>query len=179
MSDIWGARSVMYWVLCSCLVACVFLSVPRMDIMSPGEGLMALKKGTVTSVGNDCIEVGGHRYKLKDKAKENIITYAQEHEDLLVWPTFTSWQEPVVKVGDVVQKKQLLARGVTHIFFQANVWIFTALVLVVGVATGVGKASVYKHIPDYFPSDVGVVGGIVGVLGGSVDGWVRYCLDLC
>ena len=24
----------------------------------------------------------------------------------------------------------------------------------------------YKHIPDYFPHDVGVVGGIVGVLGG-------------
>jgi NNP family nitrate/nitrite transporter-like MFS transporter len=31
---------------------------------------------------------------------------------------------------------------------------------------GIGKAAVYKHIPDYFPNDVGVVGGIVGVLGG-------------
>ena len=31
---------------------------------------------------------------------------------------------------------------------------------------GIGKAAVYKHIPDYFPDDVGVVGGIVGVLGG-------------
>ena len=31
---------------------------------------------------------------------------------------------------------------------------------------GIGKAAVYKHIPDYFPADVGVVGGIVGVLGG-------------
>jgi NNP family nitrate/nitrite transporter-like MFS transporter len=27
-------------------------------------------------------------------------------------------------------------------------------------------AAVYKHIPTYFPHDVGVVGGIVGVLGG-------------
>ncbi|MEE9124566.1 MAG: MFS transporter, partial [candidate division NC10 bacterium] len=27
-------------------------------------------------------------------------------------------------------------------------------------------AAVYKHIPDYFPTDVGVVGGVVGVLGG-------------
>jgi NNP family nitrate/nitrite transporter-like MFS transporter len=25
---------------------------------------------------------------------------------------------------------------------------------------------VYKHIPDYFPEEVGVVGGMVGVLGG-------------
>jgi NNP family nitrate/nitrite transporter-like MFS transporter len=31
---------------------------------------------------------------------------------------------------------------------------------------GIGKAAVYKHIPDYFPDQVGVVGGMVGVLGG-------------
>jgi NNP family nitrate/nitrite transporter-like MFS transporter len=36
----------------------------------------------------------------------------------------------------------------------------------VGAVMGIGKAAVYKHIPDYFPDDVGVVGGIVGVLGG-------------
>src|SRR5688500_219835 len=30
---------------------------------------------------------------------------------------------------------------------------------------GIGKASVYKYIPDYFPQDVGAVGGIVGMLG--------------
>jgi NNP family nitrate/nitrite transporter-like MFS transporter len=43
---------------------------------------------------------------------------------------------------------------------------FTALVFVVGVAMGIGKAAVYKHIPDYFPHDVGAVGGLVGMLGG-------------
>jgi len=31
---------------------------------------------------------------------------------------------------------------------------------------GIGKAAVYKHIPEYFPTEVGVVGGMVGVLGG-------------
>ena len=31
---------------------------------------------------------------------------------------------------------------------------------------GIGKAGVYKYIPDYFPTEVGVVGGIVGVVGG-------------
>ncbi|MEZ5163426.1 MAG: hypothetical protein R2688_06685 [Fimbriimonadaceae bacterium] len=33
---------------------------------------------------------------------------------------------------------------------------------------GIGKAAVYKHIPDYFPNDIGVVGGLVG---GSWRAW--------
>ena len=43
---------------------------------------------------------------------------------------------------------------------------FTIMVLVVGVAMGVGKASVYTYIPQYFPKDVGAVGGLVGAIGG-------------
>ena len=69
-------------------------------------------------------------------------------------------------MGDEVKRRQLLARGVTSIYFQANVWIFTAFVFGAGIMMGIGKAAVYRHIPDYFPMDVGVVGGIVGVLGG-------------
>ena len=42
---------------------------------------------------------------------------------------------------------------------------FTFLVFLVGVAMGIGKAAVYKHIPEYFPHDVGAVGGLVGMLG--------------
>ena len=44
------------------------------------------------------------------------------------------------------------------------VW-FTVLMFVVGVGMGVGKASVYKYVPNYYPKDVGVVGGLVGALG--------------
>ena len=47
---------------------------------------------------------------------------------------------------------------------------------------GIGKAAVFKHIPEYFPKDVGAVGGLVGTLGAlggfllpplfvSVKGW--------
>ena len=43
---------------------------------------------------------------------------------------------------------------------------FTVLVVVVGVMMGIGKASVFKYIPQYFPRDVGAVGGLVGAVGG-------------
>ena len=42
---------------------------------------------------------------------------------------------------------------------------FTALLFVVGCSMGIGKAAVFKHIPEYFPNDVGAVGGLVGTLG--------------
>jgi NNP family nitrate/nitrite transporter-like MFS transporter len=29
-----------------------------------------------------------------------------------------------------------------------------------------GKAAVYKHIPTYYPDNVGAVGGLVGMIGG-------------
>ncbi|MCO3554464.1 NarK/NasA family nitrate transporter, partial [Pseudomonas aeruginosa] len=47
-----------------------------------------------------------------------------------------------------------------------NVWLFTFLVFVVGIAQGFGKASVYRIIHDYYPSNMGTVGGMVGVIGG-------------
>ena len=43
--------------------------------------------------------------------------------------------------------------------------LFTVLVFLMGCAMGIGKAAVYKHIPEYFPNDVGAVGGLVGTLG--------------
>jgi NNP family nitrate/nitrite transporter-like MFS transporter len=161
LSDRFGARTVMYWVLGSCTICCFLLIVPRMDIVSPGEGVLAATPGVVTTVSESEIRVGDRRYALRTRPEE-----PPRDESALVWPQSRYWQEPVVKVGDRVAKKQLLARGVTHIFFQANVWVFTALVFIVGIAMGIGKAAVYKYIPEYFPESVGVVGGIVGVLGG-------------
>ena len=49
--------------------------------------------------------------------------------------------------------------------YHLGVGVFTALLFLVGVAMGIGKAAVYKHIPEYFPDDVGAVGGLVGMLG--------------
>lgn len=43
---------------------------------------------------------------------------------------------------------------------------FAIVVFILGCAMGIGKAAVFKHIPEYFPHDVGAVGGLVGMLGG-------------
>ncbi|MCM8541428.1 MAG: MFS transporter [Lentisphaeraceae bacterium] len=56
--------------------------------------------------------------------------------------------------------------GCAVLSFQTGVWVFTVVACIVGIAMGIGKAAVYKHIPVYFPKEVGVVGGMVGVLGG-------------
>jgi NNP family nitrate/nitrite transporter-like MFS transporter len=47
-----------------------------------------------------------------------------------------------------------------------NVWVFTALMFVMGVAWAFGKASVFKYISDEFPTNIGVISGIVGLAGG-------------
>ena len=49
--------------------------------------------------------------------------------------------------------------------FVMGPWLFTFLIFIVGCGMGIGKAAVYKYIPEYFPHDVGAVGGLVGLLG--------------
>jgi NNP family nitrate/nitrite transporter-like MFS transporter len=159
LSDRFGARTVMYWVFGSSALACLVLSVPRMDIRSPGEGVSARKPGTVTAIAPDRISVGDRAYRVRPAPPAPL----EGHAGFL--PRVQSWQEPIVAVGEAVEDKQLLARGVTHIDYAANVWMFAGLVLVFGVSTGVGKAAVYKFIPEHFPGAVGVVGGTVGLIG--------------
>ena len=43
---------------------------------------------------------------------------------------------------------------------------FTSIVFVLGFFMALGKAAVYKHIPVYYPNNVGAVGGLVGMIGG-------------
>ncbi len=47
-----------------------------------------------------------------------------------------------------------------------NVWVFTALLFIVGIAWGFGKASVFKFLSDEYPENIGVASGIVGLAGG-------------
>ncbi len=165
MSDKWGARKVMYWVLISSVLVSLMLIIPKMEITSPGKGVMAKFAGNVTFVSDSLIKVGNRDYAVIPKP-HSAKDFERLDRRVLIFPTKEVWQEPLVEAGDQVKKKALLARGVSHIYFQANVWVFAVLVIFIGSIWGIGKAAVYKHIPDYFPEEVGVVGGMVGVLGG-------------
>jgi NNP family nitrate/nitrite transporter-like MFS transporter len=161
LSDKQGARKVMYWIFIASCVICFMLMVPQMEVESPGEGISAKGKGRVTLVSDSLIIVDAVEYPLVVVPKKN-----KSDEGFSVFPLKKTWQVPTVKVGDQIAKKQLIAKGTTHIYFQANIWIATFLIFLVGIVWGIGKAAVYKHIPTYFPDDVGAVGGMVGMLGG-------------
>lgn len=47
-----------------------------------------------------------------------------------------------------------------------NVYVFTALLAILGVAWAFGKASVFKYISADYPQSIGAVSGIVGLAGG-------------
>lgn len=47
-----------------------------------------------------------------------------------------------------------------------GVWGFTLLVVVIGFAMGIGKAANLKMVAVWYPRDIGVTGGMVGMLGG-------------
>jgi NNP family nitrate/nitrite transporter-like MFS transporter len=158
LSDKFGARKVMYWVLSSSVVLSALLMVPKMDITTTGPGVLATKKGTITMVSNTNVKIDDTDFIIAQKRVEP--------QQSSIFPIRTSWQQVVVNQNQTVKKKELVAKGITHIRFDANMWVYLVLVIGIGISWGIGKAAVYKHIPEYFPTEVGVVGGMVGMIGG-------------
>lgn len=57
-------------------------------------------------------------------------------------------------------------KGDIQFSFEIGLVPFTILTFILGFFMSLGKAAVYKHIPVYFPNNVGSVGGVVGMIGG-------------
>lgn len=52
-----------------------------------------------------------------------------------------------------------------HLNISINLTVFNVLIVIIGLAQGFGRASVYKMIHDYYPNQMGSVGGTVAMLG--------------
>jgi NNP family nitrate/nitrite transporter-like MFS transporter len=53
-----------------------------------------------------------------------------------------------------------------HLNLSVSLSVFNVLIVIIGLAQGFGRASVYKMIHDYYPEQMGSVGGTVAMLGG-------------
>ncbi|SMO46189.1 MFS transporter [Paracoccus laeviglucosivorans] len=60
----------------------------------------------------------------------------------------------------------LLATAILSVPAHVPVAVFLAVIFTLGFFMSLGKAAVYKHIPSYYPGNVGAVGGLVGMIGG-------------
>nr|WP_163501086.1 nitrate/nitrite transporter [Halomonas socia] len=56
--------------------------------------------------------------------------------------------------------------GTIEFGFGIPIWLFTLALFMVGIAWGIGKASVFKYLSDEFDRNLGLVSGIVGLAGG-------------
>jgi len=56
--------------------------------------------------------------------------------------------------------------GPRTLHVEVGPWTFVVVIFVLGFFMSLGKAAVYKHIPVYYPENVGAVGGLVGMIGG-------------
>ncbi|NHN24119.1 NarK/NasA family nitrate transporter [Flavobacterium jejuense] len=159
LSDKFGARKVMYWVLGSSMVISFLLMFPKMEIYTAGPGVLSGNNGIVTNISSNKLNVNDKEYVITPKIENKL-------SEKPIFPVKSTWQEIVVAENQTVKKKELIAKGVTHIQFEANMWVYLVLVVLIGISWGIGKAAVYKHIPEYFPKQIGVVGGMVGLIGG-------------
>ena len=60
----------------------------------------------------------------------------------------------------------LTVNGAKTFHIGLNVYAFTGLMFLLGIAFAFGKASVFKYIADDYPKNIGTISGIVGLAGG-------------
>ena len=94
---------------------------------------------------------------LSDKYGAHSVTW---------WVLWVSWICLFILSYPQTSFTILTANGDKTFHVGLNVWVFTALMFVLGIAWAFGKASVFKYIADDYPANIGVISGVVGLAGG-------------
>ena len=82
------------------------------------------------------------------------------------WVMWVSWVCLFLLSYPQTQMVVQTLKGPMSLHLGLNVWMFTALLFILGISWGFGKASVFKYISDEYPDNIGVISGIVGLIGG-------------
>ncbi|OZA30968.1 MAG: MFS transporter [Hydrogenophilales bacterium 17-61-9] len=94
---------------------------------------------------------------LSDKVGAHRLTW---------WVMWVSWVCLFLLSYPQTEMVVQTTKGPMSLHIGLNVWIFTTLLFVLGIAWAFGKASVFKYISDEYPDNIGVISGIVGLMGG-------------
>jgi len=94
---------------------------------------------------------------LSDKYGAHSITW---------WVMWVSWVCLFLLSYPQTDFSILTVNGVKTFHIGLNVYAFTGLMFILGVAWAFGKASVFKYIADDYPTNIGAISGIVGLAGG-------------
>ncbi|HMM86169.1 nitrate/nitrite transporter [Azohydromonas sp.] len=94
---------------------------------------------------------------LSDKYGAHAVTW---------WVMWVSWICLFLLSYPQTQFTVLTVEGERTFHIGLNVYAFTALMFVLGIAWAFGKASVFKYISDDYPKNIGTISGIVGLAGG-------------
>ncbi|HQX58852.1 MAG: NarK/NasA family nitrate transporter [Rhodoferax sp.] len=94
---------------------------------------------------------------LSDKYSAHAVTW---------WVLWVSWICLFLLSYPQTDFTVTTVNGPTTFHIGLNVYAFTILMFVLGIAWAFGKASVFKYISDEYPANIGAVSGIVGLAGG-------------
>ncbi len=114
--------------------------------------------------------IGGY---LSDKHGAHQVTW---------WVMWVSWICLFLLSYPQTDFTIMTVNGARTFHIGLNVYGFTALMFILGIAWAFGKASVFKYISDDYPKNIGAISGIVGLAGG-VGGFILpiafgFLLDL-
>lgn len=184
----WRFVPVMYTVALWAMAALVWWGTPKQD-QTPGAGrslsamLQPLKQPRVWRFGLYYVVVFGAYVALSlwlPNYYTTVYGLKLSHAALLTalfifpasllrplggWLSDRYGARPVTYAVFIAMALVCVPLALPHSFINLGPAAFTFLTVALGVGMGIGKASVYKYIPEYFPRDVGAVGGLVGTLG--------------